>query len=115
PESRRLSGRVGPLFAVLPLDEPVESFAVREPDPDTLIPFLREMEFSNLLRRAAAKLGVDVEASAAPAAPASVKVALTESKPPAPPPVDTKTCPGAVIDRAARGPPLHLGPCANTH
>jgi len=100
-ENARLSAQLVTLDSAVPLDEPVESFAVREPDPDTLIPFLKEMEFSNLLRRAAAKLGVDVEGSAAPAAPTSLKVAVPESRPSAPLPIEWETCPATPLSISA--------------
>ena len=46
---------------------------------------------------------------AAPAAPGFVKVALTDSKPPEPAPMDAKACPGAVMDRAILLRPIDYG------
>ena len=107
-DKARLSARLVTLDPVVPLDEPIESFAVREPDPEKLIPFLKTMEFSNLLRRAAAKLGVDVEAATAPASAPVVKAALTESRP-LTALIEPKTCPGAVLDRAILLRPIDYG------
>lgn len=44
-----------------PVTEPIESFAVREPDPHTLLKFLQEQAFKSLASRVASKFGVEVE------------------------------------------------------
>jgi len=56
-EQARLSARLVKLDEDVPLDETIAEFGVRDPDPAKLIPFLKQMEFLNLLRRAATKLG----------------------------------------------------------
>ncbi|HMI98003.1 MAG TPA: DNA polymerase I [Micropepsaceae bacterium] len=107
-EQARLSARLVKLDDAVPLDEEIVDFAVRDPDPTKLMPFLRSMEFLNLLRRAALRLGVVVdEALPAQAAPAPA-LPQAEMKPP-PAPADAKGCPGAVLDRAALLRPIDYG------
>ncbi len=61
-ENARVSERLVKLDDAVPVDEQISEFGVREPDPKELIPFLKAMEFSALLKRASVKLGVeDVE------------------------------------------------------
>ena len=55
----RLSARLVTLDDHVPLDHEITEFAVHDPDPKELLPFLRSLEFLNLLRRAGTKLGVD--------------------------------------------------------
>ena len=87
--------------------EGIEEFGVRDPDPAALIPFLKSMEFTTLLRRAAAKLGVeDAEGYAAPES--TPTLARTETKPVLTPP-EPKGCPGAVMDRALLLRPIDYG------
>ena len=43
----------------VPIEVAIDDFAVCAPDPKTLVPFLKTMEFGGLLKRAAAKLGID--------------------------------------------------------
>jgi DNA polymerase-1 len=43
---------------------PLEDYAIAKPDPDTIMGFLREMEFNTLTRRVAEKLGVEAPAIA---------------------------------------------------
>jgi DNA polymerase-1 len=106
-EQARLSAALVTLDESVPLDEGIELFAVHDPDPAKLVPFLKSMEFINLLRRAAAKLGVvDVEGMPAPASPTAP--ARVETRP-SPPPADTASCPGAVMDRAALLKPIDYG------
>ncbi|WP_372839197.1 DNA polymerase I [Phaeovulum sp.] len=57
-EQIRLSMRLVTLDAQTPLDFTLESLEVREPDPETLMRFLRDMEFNTLSRRVADKLGL---------------------------------------------------------
>jgi len=81
-EQIRLSMRLVTLDAHTPLDFTLESLEVREPDPETLMHFLRDMEFNTLTRRVADKLGLPppaepVHAAATPAgAPAPAPVAF---------------------------------------
>ena len=106
-EKARLSARLVRLDSAVPIDETIDEFAVRDPDPGKLVPFLKSLEFVSLLRRAAAKLGVDdVDAIAAPAAPAPLPraAAKTVTVPP-----DAAGCPGAVMDREALLKPIDYG------
>jgi DNA polymerase I len=106
-EMARLSARLVTLDDAVPLDDEIAEFAVRDPDPAKLVPFLKSMEFLNLLRRAAAKLGIqDPEILAPPgrAAPAT----RTDAPPPSASP-EPKACPGAVADRAALLHPIDYG------
>jgi len=91
----RLSARLVKLDDHVPLDDEIPSFAVRDPDPAKLLPFLRSLEFMSLLRRAGANLGVD-EAELGPL-PAPTGPA---GKPVPAMPAESKGCPGAVSERA---------------
>src|SRR5258706_8355108 len=106
-EQARLSARLVKLDDAVPLDEAIPDFAVRDPDPAKLMPFLRAMEFLALLRRAATRLGVEtpetLAAQTKPGAPPP-----TEMKPPAAP-AEAKGCPGAVLNRAAILRPIDYG------
>jgi DNA polymerase I len=106
-EKARLSARLVKLDDFVPVDEAIVDFAVSEPDPAKLIPFLKSLEFTNLLRRAAVKLGVeDADAYAPPAIPAAAAPAKVKPLPAAPEP---QGCPGAVMDRAAILKPIDYG------
>jgi DNA polymerase-1 len=110
-EQARLSARLVRLDEAVPLEEAIEEFAVCEPDPAKLMPFLKSMEFTALLRRAAAKLGVeDAESYAAPAGsgPSQPAPALAQTKPLSALP-EPAGCPGAVMDRAALLRPIDYG------
>ncbi len=74
-DQARLSQTLVTLDVQTPLDVPLASTAVRPPDPDTLANFMREMEFSTLLRRVAEGLGAKLpEGEAKPTkAPAKKK------------------------------------------
>ncbi len=101
----RLSARLVKLDENVPLDDEISSFAVREPDPAKLLPFLHSLEFTSLARRAAAKLGVD-EVAFGPAEPSPATPAGT----PAPAmSADSTGCPGAVVERAAILAPINYG------
>jgi len=106
-DKARLSKKLVQLDDSVPLDEEIAEFGVRDPDPAALIPFLKFMEFTTLLRRAAAKLGVeDAEGYAESASPPDSTRA--EAKPVLTPP-EPKGCPGAVMDRAALLKPIDYG------
>jgi DNA polymerase-1 len=92
----------------VPLDEGIADFAVRDPDPTKLMPFLQSMEFFALLRRAAPKLGVADEVLAAQGAPA-VSPPHAEMKPQAAPPPEDKAGPGVVRDHALLLRPIDHG------
>ena len=51
----------------VPLDVPLAETLVRQPEAETLLSFMRRLEFSTLLRRIADGLGVEAPAGAAPA------------------------------------------------
>ena len=55
----RLSKQLVTLDANTPLGFTLNDLAVRDPDPEVLLGFLKEMEFRTLTRRIADKLGVD--------------------------------------------------------
>ncbi len=61
-DQARISRELVLLMDDVPDAVPVEAFGVKEPDPQTLIAFLREMEFNTLTRRIAEKLGVEAPA-----------------------------------------------------
>ena len=71
----RISRQLVQLDCDTPLDFGLETLEVRDPDPDTLLGFLGQMEFRTLSARVAERLGVQAPAvqsappSAAPAAP----------------------------------------------
>jgi len=100
-EQARLSRRLVKLDDDVPLEADIAEFAVRDPDPSALLPFLKSLEFVSLLRRAAARLGVEDPDLLAPAARESPSG--TEAPPaiatPASIPAASKGCPGAVMDR----------------
>jgi DNA polymerase-1 len=66
-DQARLSRTLVILDTHVPLDVPLAETLVRQPEAETLLSFLRRLEFSTLLRRIADGLGVDAPAGAAPA------------------------------------------------
>ncbi len=56
-EQARLSKTLVTLDTQTPLDVPLAETAVQQPEPETLTAFMREMEFSTLLKRVAEGLG----------------------------------------------------------
>lgn len=101
----RLSARLVTLDDHVPLDHEIAEFAVHEPDPKQLLPFLRSLEFLNLLRRAGAKLGVnEAELGPLPSPPSG-----TAARPAVPIPAESKGCPGAVVEREAILRPIQYG------
>jgi DNA polymerase-1 len=56
-EQARLSKTLVTLDTQTPLDVPLADTAVQQPEPETLTAFMREMEFSTLLKRVAEGLG----------------------------------------------------------
>jgi DNA polymerase I len=98
----RLSSRLVRLDDHVPLDNDISSFAVHDPDPERLMPFLHSLEFVSLTRRAAAKLGVDDPESTAAPAPAVPRPAPVI-------PAESRGCPGAVSERAAILRPIDYG------
>jgi DNA polymerase I len=59
-DQARLSKTLVTLDTHMPLDVPLAETAVRLPDPETLTAFMRQMEFSTLLRRVAEGLGAEL-------------------------------------------------------
>jgi len=73
-EQARLSKTLVTLDTQTPLDVPLADTAVQPPDPEVLTAFMREMEFSTLLKRVAEGLGAPLpEGAAKPKAPARKK------------------------------------------
>ncbi|MBI1262214.1 MAG: DNA polymerase I [Rhizobiales bacterium] len=64
-EQARISRRLVELEQNVPIEEPLESFGLAEPDPERLIAFLKHMEFATLTRRVGDRYKIDV-ASIAP-------------------------------------------------
>ena len=92
----------------VPITVPVEQFGVREPEPESLLGFLREMEFSTLTKRIAEGLKVDapppVERSAASTTPEETKPArapTTTPKPGGKAPAPSGATPQAAVVLAA--------------
>jgi len=82
-EQARISRELVTLKADVPVSVPMEQLGVHDPKPDTLLGFLRKMEFSTLTKRISEKLGVDGAAGApAPSPLKSTKVADTGASPP---------------------------------
>ncbi|MGH6735565.1 MAG: DNA polymerase I [Methyloceanibacter sp.] len=65
-DQARLSKTLVILDAHVPLDVPLAETAVRQPESEALLSFLRKLEFSTLLRRIADGLGVEAPEGAAP-------------------------------------------------
>ncbi|MFN3605629.1 MAG: DNA polymerase I [Cypionkella sp.] len=61
----RVSHQLVTLDAHVPMDISLDTFALAKPDPDTVMGFLREMEFNTLTRRVADKLGITAPAISA--------------------------------------------------
>ena len=65
-DQARLSKTLVMLDTHVPLDVELAEAALRQPDPTSLLGFMRKLEFSTLLRRVADGLGVDAPEGAAP-------------------------------------------------
>ncbi len=104
----RLSRDLVTLKDDVPITVPVEQLGVRDPEPDALLGFLREMEFATLTKRIAEGLKVDlpppVERSAPSAAKevASVKGATVPAKPAGKPAPASGSTPQAAVAAGAR-------------
>ena len=66
-DQARLSRTLVILDTHVPFDVPLAETLVRQPEAETLLSFMRRLEFSTLLRRIADGLGVEAPAGAAPA------------------------------------------------
>ncbi len=110
-ELARLSKRLVILDDNVPLDEGLDQFGVTDPDPAKLLPFLKGMEFTTLLRRAAAKLGVeDADGFTAEMPAPGAANAPTAAAPLAPASApEPAGCPGAVMDRGLLLKPIDYG------
>lgn len=64
-EQARISRRLVELDNNVPIEEPLDAMGVRDPDPETLIGFFKDMEFSTLTRRVGERYNIDVDAIAA--------------------------------------------------
>jgi len=64
----RLSRDLVALDGTMALEYGLDTLELREPDPDTLLPFLAEMEFRTITKRVADKLGVEAPAIVEPTA-----------------------------------------------
>ncbi|WP_386624284.1 DNA polymerase I [Sulfitobacter geojensis] len=80
----RLSRRLVQLDENTPLDFTIDDLEVRDPDPETLLGFLAEMEFRTLTKRIADQMGkeapVIADAPAAPGAPVVADVPFDPEK-----------------------------------
>ena len=61
-EQARISRRLVELDQNVPVEEPLEEMTVRDPDPETLIGFFKDMEFSTLTRRVGERFNIDIDA-----------------------------------------------------
>ena len=61
-EQARISRRLVELDNNVPVEEPLEEMGVRDPDPETLIGFFKDMEFNTLTRRVGERFNIDVDA-----------------------------------------------------
>ena len=79
-EMARISKKLVTLERYAPVEEGIEGFALRQPEPEALRAFLENYEFRSLLRRLADQLGdaAPAEAAAAPAAPGEAKYELVQ-------------------------------------
>jgi len=110
-ENARISRKLVLLDENVPVTESLDRFATRDPDADTLIGFLKVMEFNSLTRRAASHFGLDdadsIPASVdpakgtKPAQPAAKADAPTAKAPP-----QGKGVPGALRERGALMKPI---------
>lgn len=87
-DQARMSRDLVRLKADVPAEVPVDQLGVHDPDPATLLAFLRAMEFNTLTRRIAEKLGVDAPAPLD--ASVGQSIASRTSSAPLPSPVDAE-------------------------
>ncbi|MGB8364265.1 MAG: DNA polymerase I [Rhizomicrobium sp.] len=113
-ENARISRKLVTLDDHVVLKHGIDEFGTGEPDPPTLIGFLKTMEFASLARRAASHFGIaDIDAIAAePVAASGAAAGAPSPQPPSPRPAqrDSQTAaigaPGAVMDRGALVKPI---------
>jgi DNA polymerase-1 len=109
-DNARISLKLVTLDDHVKLPTGLDAFGTNEPQPLTLIGFLKAMEFGTLTRRVASHFGID-DPDAVPAAPGSANGAATSAKTSMPAATEktaipagaaqAKGAPGAVMDRAA--------------
>ncbi|MBS0470134.1 MAG: DNA polymerase I [Proteobacteria bacterium] len=101
-ENARVSKKLVTLDDNAKLPEQPDSFAVAEPEPKTLIAFLKGMEFNTITKRVAAHFGIEdidgIAAAVEPSASAANRVVKTVEKD-TPKPAASQI--GAVMDRGA--------------
>ncbi|MEX0839034.1 MAG: DNA polymerase I [Parvibaculum sp.] len=61
-EQARVSRRLVELDNNVPIDVDLDTMGVRDPDPETLIGFCKDMEFNTLTRRVGERFNIDVDA-----------------------------------------------------
>ncbi|MGZ5936795.1 MAG: DNA polymerase I [Rhizomicrobium sp.] len=104
-ENARISKKLVTLDDHAPLPEGPEHFAVHEPEPKSLISFLKALEFNTITKRVAAHFGIeDIDAIEAAVEPAPLGEKPKPAEPPRPAPAalapGARTV-GAVADRGA--------------
>ncbi len=101
-ENARISKKLVTLDAYAKFPEGPDSFAVHEPEPATLIAFLKGMEFNSITRRVATHFGIDdtgdIAPTLEPSATAGNRV-VKQAERDTPQPVASAV--GAVVDREA--------------
>ncbi len=96
----RVSRQLVTLDRQVALDHALEEFAVREPDPATLIGFLKAMEFNTLTRRIADALHVDPDTIEAGDDPAADLIGHDPAPSAQPPDANSADGPAAVAQQA---------------
>ena len=103
-DQARISRRLVELEKNVPIEVPLEAMGLAEPDPEKLIAFLNDMEFTTLTRRVAERFGVDME-KIAPAGEHPAAAAIpAEAAPAQPPRHDTRAmAPGGTLGATLSG------------
>ncbi|WP_353471168.1 DNA polymerase I [Salipiger sp. H15] len=83
-----LSKRLVQLDCNTPLDFTLDDLEVKEPDPEVLLPFLAEMEFTTLTKRIANSLGAEAPAITEPKPVAAAAPGTAAPEAPEMPPID---------------------------
>jgi DNA polymerase I len=111
-DNARVSLKLVTLDTNVKLKHGIDEFGTCEPDPATLIGFLKTMEFASLAKRAASHFGIDdIEAIPAAAdAGKPAKMLVAAAKEAAAPDRDAQApgAPGAVMDRGMLLKPINL-------
>ena len=93
-EMARLSKKLVTLRRDVPVDEPLEDFVLRQPDPEVLRPFLEENAFKSILAQLGSALGGEAGAAADPRRPSETRYELV---------LDEESLRGWIKDCAAQG------------